>query len=96
VYKTRPGASASIKFAQDVERITLGNVIISGKTGILELHPCADQALLTDWGALLNLDLGLDDLDRIGWSYLDGDRPSCEGPYEKLQALRRWRRRRSR
>jgi hypothetical protein len=79
-----------------VERITLGNVIISGKSSILELHPCANQALLANRGALLNLDLGLDDLDRIGWLYLNGDRPSCEGPYEKLQALRRWRQHRSR
>jgi hypothetical protein len=79
-----------------VERIAPDNVIISGQPGILERHSCTDQALLASRGALLDLYLGLDDLDRVGWFYLDSDRLPCEGTYEKLQVRRRWRQHRSR
>ena len=85
------GARASIKTAQYVERIALGKVVVSGKSSILELYSGADQALPTGRSALLGLDLGLDDLDRVWWSNLDGDRLPGEGPYKKLQTRRRQR-----
>ena len=74
--------------AQQVKGVALGQVIISGKSGILELHANADQAHPTNGNALLDLDLGLDGIDRIEWLDLDGDRLTRKRTYEELHTRR--------